>query len=295
MSANKGFVLVTVIWLSAILAAFAVSVSVSVRSHALFARNAASGALAAGIADGLLQLTALDLAHASQAARGARADGSWRACRWSKAAQAWISVQDQNGLVDLNMASAPLMIALLRGLGLPPDQALVMSGAMRDYRDADSNAGQGGPEPSAYPGRPFGPKNAPFDAVEELDQIPGMTPELLQRLRSLATVSSQQPGIDFAAAPDALLQALHISRAAGASSPFAGARGSPVSAITVAVQLADGTRFVRRALLEWTDQPNQPFVTTSWDSQPWPASLGPASSSACLANEAGILAADRRA
>ena len=142
---ENGFVLIMVIWLSGLLAAFAISVTVSVRSHALYARNAMSEVRAKGIADGLVQLTALQVVYEDGAPP---ADGSWRACSWPDGAQAWVAVQDQSGLVDLNTASPSLMAALIEGLGLPPVEAEEMVAAMRDFRDADSisDFGRGEPE-----------------------------------------------------------------------------------------------------------------------------------------------------
>jgi type II secretory pathway component PulK len=277
-SASSGFALVMVIWISGFLAVFAISVTVSVRSHALFARNATSEVLAKGIADGLVQLTALQVAYADGAPPQ---DGTWQACLWFDTAQAWVAVQDQSGLVDLNTASPRLITALLEGIGLTQVQAADMSAAMRDFRDADDVADFGQSEAEAYSGRNFGPKNAPFEAVEELDQLPGMTPALFAELRDLTTVFTRQTGFDFGTAPERLLKVLQISRTSVAGLSFASPRSSRVSAITVAVQINDNTRFVRRAMIERTDQPLRPFVVLSWDGGAWPlpATQGTASTS----------------
>jgi type II secretory pathway component PulK len=264
---NEGFVLVLVIWLSGLLAAFAISVTVSVRSHALYARNAVSEIRAKGIADGLVQLTGLRVAHQEAAPP---ADGRWLACRWPDGAQAWVAVQDQSGLVDLNTASPRLMTALLEGLGMPPSAAEEMVTAMRDFRDADSISDFGRDEPEVYPGRDFGPKNAPFEAVEELDQLPGMTPALFAELRSLTTIHTQQTGFYFGTAPERLLQVLGLTRTSVAGLSFSSPQSSRVRSITVAVQITDSTRFVRHATIERTDQPLRPFVVLTWDGGGWP-------------------------
>jgi general secretion pathway protein K len=256
-----------VIWLSGLLATFAISVTLSVRSHALYARNAISEIRAKAIADGLVQLTALQAVDEDSAPP---ADGRWRACIWPDGAQAWVAIQDQSGLVDLNTASPRLMMALFEGLGLPTVAAEDLVAAMRDFRDADSMSDFGRGEPEVYPGRDFGPKNAPFEAVEEMDQLPGMTPALFAALRNLTTIHTQQTGIYFAAAPERLLQVLGLSRTSVAGLPFSAPRSSNVSSITVAVQIDDGTRFVRRATIERTDRPLRPFVVLSWDDDSWP-------------------------
>lgn len=272
-SRQRGFMLVSVIWITGLLSAFAVAVSVSVRSHALHARNAMSGGLAAGIADGITRLAALAVARPGSIVR---VDGSWRSCRWMGEADAWVSVQDQGGLVDLNTAAPPLLRALFAGLGVARKPAAELAGALRDYRDGDHVADLGGTEPEHYPGRPFGPKNLPFAAVEELDQLPGMTPGLRKRLAAVTTVSNRQAGIDVATAPDALLQVLGLSRTSAAGLSFAAPHAAHVMAVTVAVRLNDGTRFVRRAMIERTDQPERPFAVSAWDDAEWPAATPPA-------------------
>ena len=267
---DAGFVLVVVILLSGLLAAFAVSVTVSVRSQVLFARNTMSEITAKGIADGLVELTALQVAYAEGAPH---ADGRWWACRWPEGAQAWLAVRDQSGLVDLNTASPRLLAALFEGLGMPPVQAEEMVTAMRDFRDADGDSDFGRGEPDIYPGRDFGPKNAPFEAVEELDQLPGMTPALFAELRNLTTIHTQQTGFDFGTAPERLLQVLNLSRTSVEGLPYSSPRSSKVSSIVAAVELSDGTRFMRRAMIERTDQPLRPFVVLAWDRGAWPLQI----------------------
>lgn len=280
----RGFVLVAVIWLCALLAAFAIAVSLSVRSHALYVRNAISGSLAQGVADGLVRITALRLADGGSVLAGQPSDGRWQACRWPGIARAWLSVQNQAGLVDLNTAPTGLLVALFSGLGLARPEAVALAAALQDYRDADHLAQQGGAEPAAYPGRAHGPKNAPFEAVEELDQLPGIPPALLARLLPLVTVATQQAGIDVSLAPAALLQALGMSRRAGQGA-FSISATSRVSAVSAAVELADGTRVLRRAMIERVDQPGLPFVVTAWEAGAWPAPRAPPGAAArpCLA------------
>jgi len=267
-SRRNGFVLVSVIWIVGILAAFTISVTVSVRSHALFARNSMSGVLAQAIADGMLRITAYRISYGDDIAVP---DGRWRLCHWTDEADVGISVQDQSGLVDLNTASAPLILAVLEGLGLSQGEADEIATAMRDYRDADSESDLGRQEPRTYPGQAFGPKNRPFEAVEELDQLPGMTPVLFGAFRQLATVYNQQTGIDLSTSPAPLLNTLGVTRTSSAGLAFASPRTSRVFSLTVAVQTADGTRFLRRAMMELTGQPQRPFVVLDWETGAWSA------------------------
>lgn len=223
--------------------------------------------LAGGIADGLVRITALQL---SRLVDRSPANGRWRFCIWSGVVEAAISVQDQSGLVDLNTGSAPLMLAMLEGLGLSPAAAVDLSDTMHDYRDLDSVTELGGSEPVTYVGRTYGPKNGPFEAIEELDQLPGVTADFVTQLEPLVTVFNPQLGIDLDTAPDALVKALGVSRTSVSGLAYSGSRLSSAFAILVAVRLADGTRFVRRAMVERTDEVGRPFVILAWTTGAWP-------------------------
>lgn len=270
-SRRDGFILIAVIWIAGLLAVASTAFSVSMRSHIIYGRNAVSGEKVKSVADGLVRLAAWRVA-ASPSTMIVVPDGGWTACRWGDASL-WISIQDQSGLVDLNMASPALMRALLEGLGLSTPDAMRMEMSMRDYRDADKAAMEGGDEPALYPGRAFGPKNAPFSTVEELDQIPGMTSDLFGKLIVLTSVDSEQTGVSFETAPVALLRALKLERPAGDSSPYSAPAASQVLAVKVAVHLPDGARFVRQALIAPLRQPKHPFAITKWISPPWPSEL----------------------
>jgi hypothetical protein len=71
-------VLVSVILISGILVAFVISISVSARSHALFARNSMSDVLAKGIADGMARLVTLEMSSAGDTSGR---DGHWDSYR----------------------------------------------------------------------------------------------------------------------------------------------------------------------------------------------------------------------
>ena len=111
-----------------------------------------------------------------------------------------ISVNAAAGLIDINSASIDVLEALFSHAGA--GNAKNLAAAVIDFRDADGETSPGGAEAPEYQaaGLFYGPKNGPFLTVGELDQVLGVTPELLARVRPLATTHS---GL---AAPDARLQ-----------------------------------------------------------------------------------------
>lgn len=262
---SKGFVLVAVLWITSLLAAMSLSIVIAARSHALRTRNVVGKEMVQGVADGLVRLEAFRLANRQYREGAARP--AEQVCSWEGRATAWISIRDQAGLVDLNTAAPELMRKLLEGLGLPAAQAAALQQAIADFRDEDGVTETGAAEPATYPGKTFGPKNRAFAAVEELDQIPGVTEELRARISPYVTVHSQQPGIDVTAAPAELLRILKEPPAPASALPSA---RTPAYGVSVAVAAADGSRFLRRAIITLTQQPDRPFAVLLWAREAWP-------------------------
>jgi DNA uptake protein ComE-like DNA-binding protein len=83
-------------------------------------------------------------------------------------------VDDEGGKINLNTASATTLLMLP---GMTPDVA----DAIVDWRDQDDNPQPYGAESDYYGSlpSPYRAKNAPFETVEELLLVKGVTPELL--------------------------------------------------------------------------------------------------------------------
>lgn len=119
------------------------------------------------------------------------------------------AAHDEGGKIDLNFATDRLLRAFLLGLDLEPGRADALVDAVLDFRDADNARRPKGAEEAEYraAGRP-GPKNAPFAAIEELNQVLGVDPELIARLAPFVTAHSGKDGIDPIVAPRQLIEAL---------------------------------------------------------------------------------------
>ncbi len=95
-------------------------------------------------------------------------------------------------LVDINQAPTSLLQASLVTAGVDPGEAATLAGRIIDWRDDDmARNTDGGSETLDYAGnRNGGPKNAPFQTILELAQVPGFSPDLVKRLMPYATVFS---------------------------------------------------------------------------------------------------------
>lgn len=153
-----------------------------------------------------------------------------------------ISIQDEGGKIDLNGAPD----AFLRGLflaaawtgpdgeilGLDESEADALVDAIRDFADADDLARLNGAEDDDYQaaGLPWGAKDAAFTAVEELQQVLGVTAPLYEAVAPALTVHSRSKGIDAKSAPREVLMALPGSEAAAVDAHLAARADAPEGA-----------------------------------------------------------------
>ncbi|MCB1823167.1 MAG: general secretion pathway protein GspK, partial [Candidatus Competibacteraceae bacterium] len=239
---ENGMVLVIVLWIMTLLAVMAGGFAYSMRIETRLAtgtveRTQARALAEAGIAYALLWQ--LD----REAQKQWPPNGDWR--EWSfGGGRLRIQVVDAGGLVNLNTANSELLKALLSAAGVDPQDQDRLADAIQDWRDPDDQPLPHGAESGDYRavGRP-GPKNAPFESVEELGEVLGMTQALYQRIADVATVFSYHTGVNPELAPARLLQALGLDERTVAD--YLAARASAVADGSPAppLQSGDGQSF----------------------------------------------------
>lgn len=267
---DEGFALVSVIWLATLLAVVAFVFTSAVRSHVREAEAQIAVAEADALAEAAVNLAILRAFDPSQSETSGTSAGLANAAYACPLGGgfAQIRIGDETGKIDLNIATDELLQALFTGLGLSREDAAARVEAIADYRDADNNRRLNGAEREEYAaaGRPSGPKNAPFEAVEELAGVIGFDAETVHRLNPFLTVHSRKSGIDPALAPPGLVALLTQgaqAHAAGAPSPgttglpprFMAASTRTMFTVTADVQTARGARFVREAVVQRIDAP----------------------------------------
>ena len=102
-----------------------------------------------------------------------------------------IRITDESGKISINSADVDLLTELFFQQGVDELAAVSLADAMIDWRDADDVPSEYGAEIEEYDaaGLPYGPANQPFQSVDEMQQVMGMTQEMFQSIRDLVTVS----------------------------------------------------------------------------------------------------------
>lgn len=214
-SRQNGIALITVLWALVLLSVLAATVTRESRTQARLARNALDATIAEAAADAAVYRAIAGIVP-SRGRKPLRVDGS--VYGWSfNGAEARISIEDEGGKIDLNAATPELLENLFTAAGLPPDQSVNLAAAVVDWRDKDDLTSLGGAEAPEYSraGLSPGPKNAPFEAVEELASVIGMTGSLYESLHNAVTVYSRRPIPEQLLAPPLAAMALAYSRGGG--------------------------------------------------------------------------------
>jgi general secretion pathway protein K len=295
---NRGIALISVLWITGLLAVMAASFASSTRTETRLARNQEENAKAEALADAGVHRAVFGLLD-SDPATAWRAGGNAYAFSLGEGdVQVW--VEDEDGKIDLNGAPLQLLAGLFVTLGLPEEDAQLMADRIGDFRDEDSEPEPLGAEDDAYvdAGLAQGAADRPFAMESELLRVLGMTQSLYERVRPYVTVYSGAEGVDVTRAPRPVLEALPgITPSAVEALLNAGREVDPFSLIEDQQLLAEfetfvvpsrevvftiralgrtrgGGRFLRQAVIELDPGREQPFLIYGWSRGTLPDSAG---------------------
>ena len=262
---ERGIAIVAALWASAILAVIVASVLQLARADANLGRGRHEAAELGAIVDGAVNLTILVLL--APTAHEIPVNGSPVTLPFA-GHEVRVSVQDEAGKIDLNAAGEPLLQRLLSAIGLATDAASRLAESIVSWpargRSADGE-------------RP--PRGARFQAVEDLQLVPGMTQEVYRRLYPLVTVYSQTPLIDPAysspavlalfrdtnATAEAALRRMEEERAGlRAPAPAPGVALGHAFTIIAELRTPAGAGAARTAIIRLTGNPREPLIIYRW-------------------------------
>ena len=179
-----GFALLVVLWSLTLIALVVAQLTAAGRSEAQIAANLRANAVLQAAADGAVHEAMLRLLQRDWAP-----DGRVRELRAGDAAVA-VRVTDQARLVNPNTAPLAMIQLLLRSVGVEGGKAAALARAIVDWRSTGPQSLSGGLKLAQYQaaGLPYGPPDRPFDSLNELGLVAGMTPALLARIRPLLSL-----------------------------------------------------------------------------------------------------------
>jgi general secretion pathway protein K len=108
-----------------------------------------------------------------------RADGRWKKEEFG-AGGYWVRVMDESGKINLNQVDEATLRQTFVNLGFDQETGELLTDTIQDWRDTDPLVRLHGAENDYYQGLPvpYPAKDGPFDSIEELLLIRGVTPAL---------------------------------------------------------------------------------------------------------------------
>ncbi|MDP3979062.1 MAG: type II secretion system protein GspK [Pseudomonas sp.] len=203
---GSGVALVGVLWLLVLLSLIALNLSTGSRTELQLAGNARLAASARHVAEAGVNWGVWSLLQANTA--GWLADGSVRSLELD-GVSVEVALFDEQGKIDLNEADPQLLVGLFESVGLDEKAALAQADAILDWRDEDDLLRPAGAEEEQYRAAGLlGPANQPFEQVEELRQVLGMSEALYQQVLPALTLFSNKAEVNPMVAPREVLLAL---------------------------------------------------------------------------------------
>jgi general secretion pathway protein K len=278
MSANgqtrgeRGFALVSVLWAMVILAAIAASIIATGRTEARLSHTHLDIGQLDAVADAAINITILHMLDPALSNRPP-VDSTPTFINFA-GHRILVIAQDEAGKVDLNMADGGLLRQLLIAVGVDAQAAQPLVDRILDWREEGNLKHLNGAKAADYQnaGILYGPRTAPFQSVEELQLVLGMTPALYARLAPSLTIYSQTPWVDDGFASMDVLNALARMDGTPASAVLAGRKGGKVAGImighaftiTATIAGANGLSVTRRAVIRLSGAPGAPVGVYQW-------------------------------
>jgi general secretion pathway protein K len=273
-NAEHGFALVAVLCAAAILAVIMSSMLATSRTEVRLARHRQEIAELGAIAGGALNIAILRLLDPSPGMQPP-VDATPFTVAFA-GHELRLTVQDEAGKIDLNMVQPDLLLRLLTSAGLDLMGAQTLADRVLDWREPGIGERLNGAKAPEYraAGYAYGPRNGPFESVEELKLVMGMTAELFDAIAPALTVYSQTPWVDPTFAPPEVLRRLPgIDEGAVATLLQARASGSArpllmlghAFTITAEANGTDTLHVRRSAVVRLTGHQNAPYWVYRWN------------------------------
>jgi general secretion pathway protein K len=288
---RRGIILVTVLWVVALLSALAMATAVTFRGFA-----------------GIVALDR-DRVQAEALLTAALEAGARVAAMWGNApvdylettitlstGSARAQISDEGGRIDIAKAPIEVIAGLLRVIGAPEQEADALAQNIAEWRKppaSDVYAPTGPPNASAAASNvPFIEieLNPPFTNVHQLARVPGMTPQLVAAIAPLTTVYGSEtinpltapaevlaalPGVDANRARAFLDQrrelppnAAQLAALLGTPQRYIAVGTRPVLSVRLTAQLVNGVTQAAQAVIVLMAKDALPYRILVWNPLP---------------------------
>jgi general secretion pathway protein K len=258
-SGESGVALLMAVWVLALLALIAASVTSDVKAGLAISRNKVEASQTRALADAGVWAALAARLDARRAGTLA-VDGRYQVVPMIEGGgSVSVAVQDEAGKIDVNVAAEDTLRSLFEIVGVAKPFATSLAKEINFYRSKREAVGAGST-----------PKPPVFLTQEELRLVPGMTVDLYARISPFITVYGGDGRVSAMTAPLAVL------RATGLDAPTAERavkdRGTPDAAtirprvvtIMSRATLPSGAVFSREAVVDLTQRKERLYQLLAW-------------------------------
>ena len=203
---QTGVALILVLWVLSLLIIMAGSFALSIRRESSITSVIKSKSQASAVAESGVTIAKFMLLD-KNVNKAWRTDGSVYEIIATDA-KIRVRLLAEAGKIDLNKADQRSLQNLLINAPIDEDRQIKLLGAILDWRDADDLVNINGAEKTEYEeaGLNYGPRNKPFDSIEELQLVLGMDKKVYAWMEPLVTVYSGQPIVNYKVASKEVLK-----------------------------------------------------------------------------------------
>ncbi len=255
---ERGFVLLIVLWTLVLLGLLGTQLAARARGEATIALSARDAATLEAAADGGVRAAILHIMGGTAAA-----DAVARTSRLGPIVLT-TTIANEAGRINPNSSPVILMRGLLQAMGLDDRAASAVTDGIVEWRSAADSAAPR----YRQAGLPYAPSGVPFQTLDEIGLVLGVTPRLLAILKPHLSLF-QEGDVDARYADPLVAQALGLAARGG--TPLRALHVTVddlLTRITVEAEASGGRRFVRSAEVRFPAHPEPGaagYAVLSWD------------------------------
>ena len=194
---EKGVALILVLWVLSLLTIMASSFSLTIKRETSLISHLRDHSKALSMAEAGITLAQLHLLMVDKEQRW-RANGNIYATEFNRA-KLRIQIRSESGKINLNQANEKILQGMLKQTDLDEEKQQAIVSAILDWRDGDDLTRVDGAEANNYQAAElsYQPRNKPFQTIEELRLVLGVTTTLYQQLKPMLTVYSKSKKVEL--------------------------------------------------------------------------------------------------
>jgi general secretion pathway protein K len=241
--------LIIVLWTLVLIAFIVAHVTANGRTEIRIAGNMVAEATAEAADDGAIFVAIFNLLDPNPDQRWPL-DGSPHQLTIGTS-RVMVQLQDEAARINPNSASPELLEALLQVTGSDPESARQLTTAIGEWVGSAGPSGQQPGQPAAYRGGGLecGPPGEPFETIDELGRVLGMTPAVLAAIRPHLTLFSPGQPNPLTADPIVTAALAQIQAVSQVPAPANQAPESPVIVRITASGLGPSNARVQRSAI----------------------------------------------